>query len=236
MPKKRAGIAEARNNKGHAGAMEEPSSVSVEVQTEGGATPPTTAVAIPVGALLTENQRAYCIERHKGASYSEAYARAFPGDRSKKENDNRGRKLARLPKVVDFLTALKDKTLDFMDIQPSQIVRETGRIAFSNIQQLFDATGEILPIEKWPEDAARAVASYKEEVSANGLRLKREIKLWDKPGMLKLLADIKALTNAKPDATQRATFTFNFGAKVMPRGKAGGRIIEHDTPAAKARA
>ena len=191
---------------------------------------PSTPENVPVGALLTEKQRIFCIERHKGASFSEAYMRAFPGERSKKENDNRGRKLARLPKIGEFQTALREKVLDFMDIQPSQVSREIGRIAFSDIRKLFDPqTGEILPIDQWPDDAAAAVAGYEEEVSAGGTRLKRKIKLWDKPGSLKLLADIKAMTNAKPDATQRANFVLNLalppGTRI--RGRAGGRTIDH---------
>jgi phage terminase small subunit len=188
---------------------------------------PQTPLIIPVGADLTEQQRAFCIQMAKGATHTDAYERSYPNCKNRRTAENSGRKLARLPKIAEFVSALKSQTLDYTGIADDRIKQEIGRIAFSDIRQLFGPDGEILPIEQWPTGAAAAVSGYKEEVLAGGTRIKREVKLWDKPGMLKLLADIKALTNAKPDATQRATFTFNFGAPgAGKRGKAGGRTIE----------
>ncbi len=190
-----------------------------------------TPATVPPGSLLTELQRQFCIARFKGATETDAYIVACPTVKNRKEARNRGRKLARLPKVQEFMRALRDQTLDYSDVSTTQVQGEITRVAFSDIRQLFDAAGEILPVEKWPAAVAAAVSSYEEEVSANGLRLKRKIKMWDKPGALKLLADIKGMTNAKPDATQRATFTFNFGsAKGAPRGRMGGRVIDADRP------
>ncbi len=189
------------------------------------------AIKVRYGVRLTELQRTYCIERHKGRSETDAYIAACPSTTTRKEAADRGRKLARLPKVQEFMRALRDQTLDYSDVSTTQVQGEITRVAFSDIRKLFGKDGEILPIEQWPGDAAHAVSSYEEEVSQNGLRLKRKIRLWDKPGALKLLADVKGMTNAKPDTTQRATFTFNFGTgKGVPRGKMGGRLVEVERP------
>jgi len=190
------------------------------------------ALPAVVGARLTEKQREFAVNLVKGLSESDAYQAAFPDCRSPREAKNRGRKLARVPKVAEFCAAIRDKTLDLSDISVRQLNREIARIGFSDLRKLFDSNGEILPPEQWPDDVAAAVSSYKEEVSPNGQRLKREVKMWDKPGALRLIADLKGLTNAKPDATQRATFTFNFGLPpgARVRGKAGGRVIDHEPP------
>jgi len=140
--------------------------------------------------------------------------------------------LARLPKIRDYCAAIREQRLDFSNVSDTQLKKEIARVGFSDLRKLFDSNGEILPPEQWPDDVAAAISSYKEEVSPNGQRLKREVKLWDKPGALKLMADMKGLTNAKPDATQRATFEFSFALPpgVRIRGKAGGRVIEHEVP------
>ncbi len=190
-----------------------------------------TPLPVPHGALLTELQRQFSIARFKGATETDAYIVACPTVKNRKEARNRGRKLARLPKIQEFMLALRDQTLDYSDVSTKQIQREITSVASSDIRQIFDPSGEVLPLEKWPEGAARAVAAYEEEVSANGLRLKRKIKMWDKMAALKLLADVKGMTNAKPDTTQRAIFTFNFGTgKGASQGRMGGRVVEAESP------
>jgi hypothetical protein len=60
--------------------------------------------------------------------------------------------------------------------------------------------------------------------------LRRRIKLWDKPGALKLLTEIKGFVKPPATPAARASFTFNFGS-ARGRGRAAGRVIEA-TPAA----
>lgn len=179
-------------------------------------------------AILSDGQRAFAVNMAKGLSESDAYQAAFPSCRSTREAKNRGRKMARLPKIQEFLTALKTRSLDMADATVGKIELEMARIAFSDIRQLFDAEGEILPVHQWPDDAAHAVAGYEEKVGPGGTVLTRKLKLWDKPGTLATLADMRGMTNPVKDATQRATFSFNFalppGARI--RGKAGGRVID----------
>lgn len=141
--------------------------------------------------------------------------------------------MARLPKIAAYCSSLKEQRLDLKDISDVSIRGEIAAICFSDITKLFGPNEEILPMDQWPAEMRGAVSGYKETVDARGERLTREIKLWDKPAMLKLAADIKAMTNAKPDATQRATFILNIGnGKGLPRGRAGGRTIEA-TPTGK---
>ena len=79
-------------------------------------------------------------------------------------------------------------------IDPDRVLRETGRLAYSDIRELFDADGKLIDNPKdWPDNIARAVASIEQEhVTGNvdkgdGRRdqlIRTKVRLWDKTGRL----------------------------------------------------
>ena len=82
---------------------------------------------------------------------------------------------------------LADMLADAID--PDRVLRETGRLAYSDIRELFDASGNFLPIKQWPEDIARAVASVevvKKNVTTGDGKVDDvlKVRLWDKAGKL----------------------------------------------------
>lgn len=63
-----------------------------------------------------------------------------------------------------------------------RVLRETKRLAYANIQDLQDEDGNLLPMHKWPKDAAAAVSSVEVTTrpgESEVLEVKK-IKLWDK--------------------------------------------------------
>ena len=50
------------------------------------------------------------------------------------------------------------------DISPSRILEELARIAFLDPRKLFDADGNLVPIDKLDEDVARALAGIDHDV------------------------------------------------------------------------
>jgi phage terminase small subunit len=78
---------------------------------------------------------------------------------------------------------VKDMLTEALD--PDRSLREMARIAFSDIRELFNAEGKLLPIKDWPEDIARAVAGV-EVVRGNVDKGDGQfdevlkVKLWDK--------------------------------------------------------
>lgn len=77
-------------------------------------------------------------------------------------------------------------------IDPDRVLREAGRLAYSDIRELFDENGNFLPIKKWPDDVARAVASVevvKKNVTTGDGKVDDvlKVRLWDKPGKLQNL-------------------------------------------------
>lgn len=74
-------------------------------------------------------------------------------------------------------------------IDPDRVMREAGRLAYSDIRQLFDGDGNFLPISQWPDDIARAVSSVevvKKNVAAGDGKIDDvlKVRLWDKTGRL----------------------------------------------------
>ena len=78
---------------------------------------------------------------------------------------------------------VKDMLTEALD--PERVLREVGRIAFSDIRELFDADGNVLPVKQWPDDFARAVASVevvKKNVTTGDGKVDDvlKVRLWDK--------------------------------------------------------
>jgi phage terminase small subunit len=74
-------------------------------------------------------------------------------------------------------------------IDPNRVLREVGRLAYSDIRQLYDEDGRLLPIKQWPDDIARCVRSV-ETIRGNADRGDGQfdellkVQLWDRPGKL----------------------------------------------------
>ena len=74
-------------------------------------------------------------------------------------------------------------------IDPDRVLREAGRLAYSDIRQLYDEQGELLPIQQWPDDIARCVKSIESirgNVDKGDGKFDEVVKvqLWDKTGRL----------------------------------------------------
>ena len=89
-------------------------------------------------------------------------------------------------------------------IDPDRVLRESGRVAFSDIRDLFDAKGNLLPIKDWPEDIARAVAGVevvKRNVYSDDGKVDDviKLKLWDKVSKLTNLMKFHGQLTEKVD-------------------------------------
>lgn len=74
-------------------------------------------------------------------------------------------------------------------IDPNRVLREAGRLAYSDIRELFGPDGNFLPIKQWPDDIARAVSSVevvKKNVTTGDGKVDDvlKVRLWDKAGKL----------------------------------------------------
>lgn len=98
-------------------------------------------------------------------------------------------------RITSIVSERKKRVL----MEGDEILSRISELADSDIRKLIsDKDGTVLPVSKWPDDIARAVASFevKEVIHPRSGRVTghiKKIKLWDKPKPLELLGKNKKL-------------------------------------------
>lgn len=101
----------------------------------------------------------------EGATGAEAVRRIRPKARRPKEQAYKWR---HLPEVNAAIEELRAEAVEDAGVTLARVLKETARVAFANLRELFDAQGALLPIDEWPEDAARAVVGIDFEALFEG--------------------------------------------------------------------
>ena len=77
-------------------------------------------------------------------------------------------------------------------IDPDRALREAARLASSDVRQLFDEKGNMLPVKEWPDGLAAAIGGI--EVVRRNVDSADDktddvikVKVWDKPKNLEML-------------------------------------------------
>lgn len=111
------------------------------------------------------------------------------------------RQLLTNPTVREAIDRLDSDDLRDLGITAAAVLREVGRLGFSDVRQLYDAMGNLKAPHELGDDLAAAVAavevvSYvKEDSGAPLMQRTHKIRLWNKAENLKLLAQyLKLLT------------------------------------------
>lgn len=86
--------------------------------------------------------------------------------------------------------AARERLADLID--PDRALREAARLAYSDVRQIFDAEGKLLPVKDWPPELAAAVGGIevvKRNVDSGDGRTDDviKVKVWDKPRALEML-------------------------------------------------
>ena len=86
---------------------------------------------------------------------------------------------------------IREYVADMVD--PDRVLQEAARLAFSDIREAFDEKGKLKPISEWSDEFAAAVSSTKSrrvnlDAADGHTDLVTELKVWDKPKNLELLA------------------------------------------------
>ncbi len=101
----------------------------------------------------------------EGCTGAEAVHRIRPRHRRPKQEAYEWR---RQPRVRAAIAERQAEVIAESGINLVRVLKETANVAFANLQELFDADGNLLPIEKWPEGAARAVVGLDFEAVMEG--------------------------------------------------------------------
>jgi len=101
--------------------------------------------------------------------------------------------LLRKPNIKRAYEEIISRPLDEVQASIVRVVRETAHVAFSDIGDIFDEEGNVLPVHEMPEHARRAVASMKvtrnyrrNRDGESDLEVTREVKLWPKTTALEM--------------------------------------------------
>ncbi|MBK7892897.1 MAG: terminase small subunit [Bdellovibrionales bacterium] len=111
--------------------------------------------------------------------------------------------LLKKPEIQAAIQAEMDKRSKRTNITADNVLKELMRIATADLSGAYDEQGRLKPIHEIPEDTRRAMSGIKvfEEFDGFGQdRVKigevREVKFWDKPKSLEILArHLKLLTD-----------------------------------------
>lgn len=77
---------------------------------------------------------------------------------SAKNAANIASKLLKKSQVADALSAKSSRIEELSELSAARVLKEIQRVAYVDPGVFFDAEGYVLPLEKMPEDARRAIA------------------------------------------------------------------------------
>lgn len=87
--------------------------------------------------------------------------------------------------IAAAIQSQMDKRAAKIEITAERVLQEIAKMAFANMQDLYDEHGILKPISELPREVAAAVQSVK--VNLTEACAVQEVKLWDKKGSLELL-------------------------------------------------
>lgn len=126
----------------------------------------------------------------KQARFVEEYVIDFNATRaaiaagySKKTAEQQGYQLLQKTLVQEAVATNQKKVAAKLEITQEKTLIEIARLAFSDLRKAFDEDGNLLPVNKWPDDIAAAISSVKviTHTSEDGeVSHTSEVKLWDK--------------------------------------------------------
>lgn len=138
---------------------------------------------------LNTQQQIFVDEYLKDLNATQAALRAGYSKRTAK---NIGHVLLGRPHIANAIQKAINEQQKRTQISADQVVFELGKIAFSNVRDLFDENGNLIPIRDLPPHVSAAIAQVdleiKEDRKTKEVTMKvAKVKMWSKPQALELL-------------------------------------------------
>lgn len=112
---------------------------------------------------------------------------------SEKTAGSQGHDLLKHPEIADAIELRTTKAIAVTDTSVERILLELEALGFSNLTQILDATGQLLPVNQWPREIAICIASMEFDTETGRLS---KIRLWSKTQALALLAQFRKMVGA----------------------------------------
>lgn len=121
-----------------------------------------------------------------------------------------GATLMRNPEVILAIQARMRARAARSRITQDEVIAELGKIALSNVRDLYDADGNLLPVHQLPEEVAAAIAMIEVVEGKNEVLSTKKVKLHDKKSALDTLAKHLGML------TEKVEMTGKDGAPLVP--------------------
>lgn len=149
---------------------------------------------------LTPKQQMFIKEYLIDLNATQAAIRA---NYSKRTADRIGPQLLGKTCIAQAIQFEMDKRSKKLEITAERVLEEIAKMAFANIQDIYDENGILRPISELPREVAAAVQSVK--VNLTEACAVQEVKLWDKKGTLELLGKHLKLFTDKVEHSGKLT-------------------------------
>lgn len=163
----------------------------------------------PKAKTLTAQQEQFCREYIVDFNASAAAERA---NYSGKTKGQVGWQLLQKPLIQERVRQLAAERAKKTDTTVERILEELARMAFADINDLFDEKGDLKPISQIPEDLRRAISSVEIEALYDGFGKDRyqightkKIKFWSKEKTLELLGKYRKMFTDRIEHTGKVS-------------------------------
>ncbi len=148
---------------------------------------------------LTVKERAFC-EAYcsNGGNAFRAYRQAGYVANTDNTATTEGARLLRKPAIEAYIKHLQACVSKRFDISADRLVQELAAIAFADPKQMFDADGNLLPLDQIPDHCMGALAEINVETTTDrrgNTTIRRKGKLADRQKALEGLMRVTGLTS-----------------------------------------
>ena len=177
---------------------------------------------------LTPKQTKFVDEYLKDLNATQAAIRAGYSKRSA-NNIGPGNLLKSI--IQEAIQKRRLKLQQKLHITQERVLEEEARLAFVDVESLFDEKGNLLPVNKIPEDARRAIAGV-EVIESTTKGKEKEVKfkyrLWDKGRALERISKHLGIYAPEKHEHSMSERMMGFMAKMKHKEKHGAAGIKDD--------
>lgn len=144
---------------------------------------------------MTPKQARFVAEYRKDLNATRAYIAA---GYSPKGAGQSAEKLLKNPEIAAAVAEKTQQQLERADLTAERTLEEMRRLAFSNVQDLFDEHGDLKPLHTLTREQAACISSLElvmKNATAGDGKIDRvlKIRIWDKPKVMEMLGKHFAL-------------------------------------------
>lgn len=150
---------------------------------------------------LTGKELGFAKDIIKGRTNSDAYRNNYScGNMSNEAIASSAMRIIKRQHVKGYIDKVQKKALKKLEVTSENVLGELAKLAFSNIQNLFNENGYLIPVHELPSETAAAITEINVRQLPGELEIEeKRYKLSDKKASLELLGKHLGLWDKKPD-------------------------------------